>query len=356
MLFHAIVSFRAASNYTFDLLFTTYTSPFLHHVEVSGFTLNTLYYYRVGSSAGWSQIFTVTSHPGVGPDIPFYFGVIGDLGQTANSNETVQHMLAQPRIQCILHAGDLSYSDDDEDKYGAKADAEWRTYQNMIQPLSARIPWHTAPGNHEIENPFNPFVSYKARYRMPFNASDALQEGSLWWSMSVASAHIVFLSSFSDFSASSSQYKWLQRDLQSVDRSVTPWLLVFLHAPWYNSNHDHQGSGDAMKSSMEKLFVQYGVDMVFAGHVHAYERNKRIVQGAVNETGPMYITIGDGGNREGLAGDWMQPQPEWSAYRQAEFGHGELAIVNSTAMFWSWHRDADTEEQVTDSVWVSRTA
>jgi hypothetical protein len=127
-----------------------------------------------------------------------------------------------------------------------------------------------------------------------------------------------------------------------------------VHAPWYNSNHDHQGSGDGMRNAMEGLFLQYGVNIVFAGHVHAYERNARIANGQVSSSGPTYITIGDGGNREGLAGNWMQPQPAWSRVRQAEFGHGELNVVNATAMQWTWHRDVDAEEQVTDSVWITR--
>ena len=209
-------------------------------------------------------------------------------------------------------------------------------------------------GNHEIENPFNPFVSYNARYRMPFDAENPLQDGSLWWSMDVASAHFVFLSSFSDYSTSSSQYKWLAADLAGVDKSVTPWTILILHAPWYNSNHDHQGAGNGMLDAMEDLVVGAGVDLVFAGHVHAYERNDHIVKGAVNATGPVYITIGDGGNREGLAGDWMEPAPAWSRFRQAEYGHGELSIVNSTAMHWTWHRDSDPEELITDEVWITR--
>ena len=118
----------------------------MHHVEATGLPTGQQVYYRVGSALGWSAVQSVLTHPGVGPDIPFYWGVIGDLGQTKYSNQTVYHMLAQNKIQGILHAGDLCYSDDDEAKYGAKADGEWDTYQRMIQPLSARVPWHTAPG------------------------------------------------------------------------------------------------------------------------------------------------------------------------------------------------------------------
>ncbi|KAJ4871666.1 Purple acid phosphatase 6 [Raphanus sativus] len=69
-----------------------------------------------------------------------------------------------------------------------------------------------------------------------------------------------------------------------------------VHSPWYNSNNYHY---------ME-------VDLVLAGHVHAYERSERFSNIKYNITNgfctpvkdltaPMYITIGDGGNIEGIA-------------------------------------------------------
>lgn len=42
--------------------------------------------------------------------------------------------------------------------------------------------------------------------------------------------------------------------------------------PWYNSNEAHQGEADDMMTSMEPLLYAAGADIVFAGHVHAYER------------------------------------------------------------------------------------
>jgi len=48
--------------------------------------------------------------------------------------------------------------------------------------------------------------------------------------------------------------------------------MVLLHAPWYNSNWAHQGEGDSMMAAMEPLLYAAHVDMVIAGHVHAYER------------------------------------------------------------------------------------
>ncbi|KAF5185777.1 Purple acid phosphatase, partial [Thalictrum thalictroides] len=67
---------------------------------------------------------------------------------------------------------------------------------------------------------------------------------------------------------------WLQADLAKIDRNRTPWIVVLIHVPWYNSNTAHQGEDESegMKKAMEDLLYGARVDVVFAGHVHAYER------------------------------------------------------------------------------------
>ena len=70
------------------------------------------------------------------------------------------------------------------------------------------------------------------------------------------------------------QFAWLDKDLEGVDRSVTPWVIVGSHCPWYNSNRAHHLESQAvsMQKAMEPLFEKHGVDLALAGHVHAYER------------------------------------------------------------------------------------
>jgi hypothetical protein len=44
----------------------------------------------------------------------------------------------------------------------------------------------------------------------------------------------------------------------------------------YNSNEKHQHEVDDMAAAMEPVLFEFGADIVFAGHVHAYERSHRI--------------------------------------------------------------------------------
>lgn len=75
------------------------------------------------------------------------------------------------------------------------------------------------------------------------------------------------VASKSFFLFTDAQYKWLQKDLASVNRDVTPWLVATWHPPWYTTYRSHYREAECMKVAMEDLLYQYGVDIVFNGHV-----------------------------------------------------------------------------------------
>ncbi|KAB1202881.1 Purple acid phosphatase 6 [Morella rubra] len=339
----------------------TYTSGFIHHATINGLEYDTKYFYELGNGNG-TRRFSFTTPPKVGPDVPYTFGIMGDLGQTFSSKQTLEHYMANPKGQTVLFAGDLAYAD----HYPNHDNVRWDTWGRFIEKSAAYQPWIWCAGNHELDfvpriGENTPFKPYLNRHSVPYKASQSTSP--LWYSIRRASAHIIVLSSYSAYGKYTPQYTWLQQELSKVNRAETPWLIVIVHAPWYNSYNYHYMEGESMRVIFESWFVQHKVDIVFAGHVHAYERSERISNIKYNvingqstpvkdPSAPVYITIGDGGNVEGIATSFTEPQPSYSAYREASFGHAILEIKNRTHAHYTWHRNQDNTPVPADSLWL----
>ncbi|KAK8954052.1 Purple acid phosphatase 10 [Platanthera zijinensis] len=341
--------------------FYNYTSGYIHNCVLANLKYDTKYFYEVGSGHTGRK-FWFRTPPEVGLDIPYTFGVIGDLGQTYDSNMTLTHYQKNPKVgQTILYVGDLSYADD----YPYHDNVRWDTWGRFTERSTAYQPWIWTTGNHEIDfapelKETMPFKPYTHRYYVPYKASGSTTP--FWYSIKRASAYIIVLSSYSAYGTYTPQNNWLLEELPKVNRSETPWLIVLMHSPWYNSYDYHYMEGESMRVMFEALFVKYKVDIVFSGHVHAYERSERISNIAYNisngqctpvpnPSAPVYITIGDGGNIEGLATSMMEPQPDYSAYREASFGHGIFDIKNRTHAHFGWYRNQDSYSVEADTVW-----
>jgi len=104
-----------------------------------------------------------------------------------------------------------------------------------------------------------------------------------------------------------------------------------------------------MRKVIEPLLHAAKVNAVFAGHVHAYERTNQVYNLQNDATGAMHVTIGDGGNREGLYTKWQTPSPAWSAFHKSEFGSGLLTFINATNAQWTWHMNSADESIIADS-------
>ncbi|KAM3220312.1 purple acid phosphatase 2 isoform X1 [Capsicum annuum] len=343
--------------------FYNYTSGYIHHCTIENLKFNTKYYYKIGIGRV-ARTFWFTTPPEVGPDVPYTFGLIGDLGQSFDSNKTLTHYELNPiKGQAVLFVGDISYAD----KYPNHDNNRWDSWGRFAERSTAYQPWIWTAGNHEIDfapelGETEPFKPYTHRYHVPYRASGSTSP--LWYSIKRASAYIIVLSSYSACGKYTPQYKWLKKELPKVNRIETPWLFVVVHAPLYNSYNNHYMEGETMRVVYEQWFVKYKVDMVFAGHVHAYERTERISNVAYNivneectpipdQSAPIYITIGDGGNLEGLATNMTEPQPNYSAFREASYGHATIAIQNRYHAVYSWHRNHDGCAVEADRIWVN---
>ena len=98
----ALGSSVTGTSLTYTFGGAAYTSPYLHHALLDNLAPGTTYYYQVGGAGcGFSVVANFTSSPG--PAEPMLFAIMGDLGQTANSADTLAHIAANPNIGAIMH-------------------------------------------------------------------------------------------------------------------------------------------------------------------------------------------------------------------------------------------------------------
>lgn len=133
-----------------------------------------------------------------------------------------------------------------------------------------------------------PFQSWSARF--PHGGQTAASFGditsNLFWSQNVGPVHVLVLNSYVPYAPGSPQYAFASADLQSVNRTATPWLIVMHHTPVYHSYHIHFKDSECFRNAYEPLYLQFSVDFVVVGHVHAMERTRPIYNYVKNQCGP----------------------------------------------------------------------
>ncbi|DBA94256.1 TPA: hypothetical protein ACH3X1_001874 [Trebouxia sp. C0004] len=328
-----------------------YTSPVLHTVVLTNLAPNTKYFYQVGDGTTFSSTFNFTSLAAPSATTPQRFLLIADWGLSQNSSVTLQHILQSAAntttAPAVLYIADFCYADTWytngsvlvpnaglEGAISGTYQPVWDAWQRFIQPLVSSVPMLACTGNHEIEAQSDAsdsmFKSVQARWKMPSNASNS--PSYFFHSQAVGPAHVINLSPYVDYTPGSAQWQWLAEDLSGINRSVTPWVIVNIHNPWYTTDTSYK-EFEQMRVSMEPLTYRHGVDLFYYGHVHAYERTHPMYDYTIDPCGAVHITIGDGGNSEGLnflANNKMSPQYEDTSYAQNGIAGGCPTPANSS--------------------------
>jgi hypothetical protein len=162
-----------------------------------------------------------------------------------------------------------------------------------------------------------------------------------------------------NYTFGSEQYLWLEQDLQSVNRTLTPWVVFGGHRPMY-INSDYGGSpnsdivvSDLMIANLEPLLWKYRVNFAFYGHNHAVQRqsavlNKTVIQAAVpvvqpsgetiyvhdNPQATVHLVIGTGGAQFTI--NAVTPPPAWNELVFYKYGYSKLTAVNASCLDWVW--------------------
>lgn len=257
----------------------------MHDVALTGLEPQTQYFYRVVSEASDGQSLTsdtYTFQTAVRPDSAYAFAVIGDTQSGPDVVRKIAALAWSERPNFMVHAGDLVSTGSDK--------SHWTShfFPNMT-PFISRVAFYPVLGNHERN------AGYYYDYM-------SLPEPEYYYTFRYGNAQFFMLDTNKKVGPDTEQYLWLEDELAVSDAT---WKFVVHHQPAYTSDSNDYGDtwtsgrsthGDTNVRQLVPLYERYGVDVVFNGHIHLYERTWPIREDKVVEDGGViYVTTGGGG-------------------------------------------------------------
>jgi 3',5'-cyclic AMP phosphodiesterase CpdA len=179
------------------------------------------------------------------------FAVIGDSGTGDTPQYDIGARMNEARtafpFELVLMLGDNLYGRQDPPDFVTK-------FQRPYAPLlMAGVLFYASLGNHD--NPNN-------RSYPNFNMN-----GQRYYSYVKKNVRFVALDSNA---LDPRQLAWLDEVLRGASDG---WKICYFHHPLYSDGGRH-GSDVELRVTLEPILVKYGVNVVFSGHDHIYERFK----------------------------------------------------------------------------------
>jgi 3',5'-cyclic AMP phosphodiesterase CpdA len=250
----------------------TSTPGKLHSFALDKLPANGLVRYRVHAGATQSAEYTFRTQPLAGATIRI--GVYGDVrGGHSTHKKLVDRMLAEP-LDLVAVTGDMVLHGTDE--------ADWQRFFAITQPLLGSLPYYPAIGNHDLGWEGADGRDASQIFALPAGPHDR-PPNAFWYSYDLADVHLVFLDS--NAYELRAQEAWLEADLAAARARKVRAILAFTHDGPYSRGY-HRGNLDA-RTRYAPILVRHGVDMLFSGHDHLYQRG--------SQDGLDYIVTGGGG-------------------------------------------------------------
>lgn len=183
------------------------------------------------------------------------FAIAGDVGTGGEAAYRTSAIMDELEVQrsfdALLLLGDNVYENGDPADVGVK----------VLEPFGPVLDGETQMlavlGNHDVRNDNGAAQA------------EALGMPGRWYTTEIGTVTIISLDSTQ--ASNPEQRAWLDATLASV---TTQWTIVTMHHPPFSAgwHGDHQGA----QAYFVPLFEEYGVDLVFSGHDHDYQRSTPI--------------------------------------------------------------------------------
>ena len=342
-------------------------------------------YYIFGDeqNGGWSREYVFFAPPLPGtqpPNRPTRVILYDDLGRgsadqtftwneygrpSINTTMAVAQEIMDGNVDAVYHGGDISYA--------TGYLAVWDFFLDQLGPVASATLYLTTVGNHESDWPDTASIyevndsggecGVASCTLIPMPAPATINKP--WWTYDIGLIHFVGMSTEHNFTVGSEQWEFLKNDLESVNRTITPWIIFGGHRAMYlNSNYGGNPTSDiavmnSMIENLEPLLIDNKVDLGFYGHNHVVQRhsavvNKTIVQKAVlqeydgeqwwwhqDPKAPVHMVVGTGGatfsnNSYQMGSNTQESEFAWNEDWFQLYGYTRVEAVSPTMLKWEW--------------------
>ena len=311
----------------------------VYRVRLTGLVPGAEFQYRV-LKAG-KPVFDARARARKPAGQPYRFALFGDCGQGTDAENAVAYQAYLAKPDLVFIPGDIVYGAGRISEYRTRFFPSYNADEPSASagaPLLRSVPFIAAPGNHDtdlanyrrfpdalayflywdqpLNGPEPPADAVKARHvltgstgaqsiflkgaapRYPRMANFSFDYGDSHWTILDANTYM-------DWNNLSLR-EWLVKDLASAQTAA--WRIVAFHQPGFNSSKEH--FGEQQMRVLAPIFEAHHVNIVFAGHVHNYQRSFPLTfqpaaaadgssapaQGAVAGSWTLDKNFGDGGN------------------------------------------------------------
>jgi len=268
--------------------------------KIDNLTPGQKYVYRVGNEQGWTEWFQIQM-PDPSAGLSFvYFGDAQNDIKSMWSRVIREAYKTMPRVDFMLHAGDLINRHDRDEEWG-----EWFYAGSFIH---ATVPSVMTPGNHEYGTGVVLSPQWRPQFNLPLNGPKGLEE----------TCYVVNYSNLKVISLDAEQIDespvYREKQEQWLDSVLTAdprkWTAITFHYPVFSTkpNRDNEN----LRNRFKPLFDKHKVDIILQGHDHAYGRGRisNIPTGTrVNDesSGTVYVVSVSGPKMYDISNDpWMK--------------------------------------------------
>ncbi len=257
----------------------SHPDPVTHHVvELTNLEPATKYYFQVTSAklpSPRGEFFTEVDRA-----MPYRLVAFGDTRSNHAAHRSVIEAMALDAPLAYFHSGDLVGT--------GTSESDWDHFFESESTMLLRAPLYPAMGNHEGTGP-----QFTDLFELPEDSPSPER----YYAVRYANTLFISIDQYTNpYGAGSDQLAWLETTLADAKANpdIRQRFVQLHHSPYSSGSHK---SNLTVREHLSPLFEQYGVDIVFSGHDHCYERS------TVN--GVKYVITGGGGAPlYSVAGDW----------------------------------------------------